>query len=91
MAASCQGSCATAHGLVFAEGPRRCCHGRAWGLTGQMKVVQPNCSLDLVQSVNLPLYAGDAMFGLAATAAVAAAIVIPFELGRFGKARQKGP
>ncbi len=56
-----------------------------------MKVVQPNCSLDLVQSVNLPLYAGDAMFGLAATAAVAAAIVIPFELGRFGKARQKGP
>jgi tetratricopeptide (TPR) repeat protein len=52
---------------------------------------KPNCSPELVQGGRSLSYAGDAMFGLAATAAVAAAIVIPFELGVFGRTKHSAP
>jgi tetratricopeptide (TPR) repeat protein len=46
---------------------------------------KPICSDDRVQTVRTPLNAGYAMFGLAAAAAVATAIVLPYELDMFGK------
>jgi tetratricopeptide (TPR) repeat protein len=49
----------------------------------------PTCSDEQVQTVRTPLNAGYAMFGLAAVAAVATAVVLPFELGVFGKDKEK--
>jgi tetratricopeptide (TPR) repeat protein len=49
----------------------------------------PNCGEEQVQSVRTPLNAGYAMFGLAAVAAVATAVVLPFELGVFGNGKDK--
>lgn len=46
---------------------------------------KPGCSPDQVNSVRTPANAGYAMFGLAAAAAVATAVVLPFELGMFRK------
>lgn len=48
----------------------------------------PRCSDEQVQTVRTPLNAGYAMFGLAAVAAVATAVVLPFELGLFGKDKE---
>lgn len=50
---------------------------------------KPTCSDEQVQTVRTPLNAGYAMFGLAAVAAVATAVVLPFELGVFGKDKDK--
>ena len=52
-------------------------------------VCHHRCSDDQVQSVRTPANAGYAMFGLAAVAAVATAIVLPFELGVFRKDKDK--
>lgn len=56
---------------------------------------KPDCSDGDVANVRTPLNAGYAMFGLAAVAAVATAVVLPLELGLFKKERkvalQAGP
>jgi tetratricopeptide (TPR) repeat protein len=52
---------------------------------GLLQTCQHRCSDSQVQSVRTPLNAGYAMFGLAAVAAVATAVVLPFELGVFHK------
>lgn len=49
---------------------------------------KPNCSDDQVSSVRTPLNAGYAMFGLAAVAAAATAVVLPYELGLFGREKK---
>ncbi len=50
---------------------------------------KPHCTDSQVQTVSTPLNAGYALFGLAAVAAVAAAVVLPFELGAFHKEKDK--
>lgn len=47
------------------------------------KTCKPACSDDQVQGARTPYNAGYAMFGLAAVSAVAAAVVIPYQLGLF--------
>jgi len=49
---------------------------------------KPNCTDEQVSSVRTPLNAGYAMFGLAAVAAVATAVVLPFELGLFNREKK---
>ena len=49
---------------------------------------KPTCSDEQVGSVRTPLNAGYAMFGLAAVAAVATAVVLPFELGLFNREKK---
>lgn len=49
---------------------------------------KPMCSDDQVGSVRTPLNAGYAMFGLAAVAAAATAVVLPFELGLFNREKK---
>jgi hypothetical protein len=46
------------------------------------------CNNDQVQSVRTPLNAGYAMFALGAVSAVAAGVVLPFELGLLGKKKE---
>lgn len=49
---------------------------------------KPMCSDEEVGSVRTPLNAGYAMFGLAAVAAAATAVVLPFELGLFNREKK---
>lgn len=49
---------------------------------------KPMCSDDEVGQVRTPLNAGYAMFGLAAVAAAATAVVLPFELGLFNREKK---
>ena len=49
---------------------------------------KPDCTDDQVGSVRTPLNAGYAMFGLAAVAAVATAVVLPLELGLFNREKK---
>ena len=49
---------------------------------------KPMCTDDEVGQVRTPLNAGYAMFGLAAVAAAATAVVLPFELGLFNREKK---
>ncbi len=49
---------------------------------------KPMCSDEQVGSVRTPLNAGYAMFGLAAVAAAATAVLLPFELGLFNREKK---